>query len=325
MSIASQHEAVQRSAGIFDYSERGKVRVEGPDHVSFLHSMISHDVERLGQHAGRYGTFLTHNGRLICDFYFYKFARSILIDLDPDRAVTLVESLSRFIIMDDVEVVDDSHLWAHLSVQGPLATEILEQIVSGPVPCERYQVQEVPSMEALVINKPELAETGYEILLPRGSGQDCLTRIVSEFASRGVVKVDDETRNVLRMERGTPWFGVDMDESNYPMEAGLEEAISLDKGCFVGQEVVAKATYIGGVRRRLGKLLFSPGSPAPVPGAQVIKNGKEAGAVTSAVHSVRLQCPIALAYLIQARARPGDEVTVLVEGDPVQARVVDSF
>ncbi len=134
-SIASQHEAVQRSAGIFDYSERGKVGVKGPDHVSFLHSMISHDVERLGQHAGRYATFLTHNGRLICDFYFYKFARSILIDLDPGRALTLVESLNRFIIMDDVEVGDHSQLWDHLSVQGPLATQILEQIVSGP-PCE---------------------------------------------------------------------------------------------------------------------------------------------------------------------------------------------
>ena len=325
MSITSQHEAVQRSAGIFDFSERGKVRVEGPDHVSFLHSMISHDVELLGLHAGRYATFLTHKGRLICDFCFYKFARSILIDLDPGRAPTLVESLSRFIIMDDVEVSDHSHLWAHLSVQGPLATEILEQIVAGSVPCERYQVQEVPSMEALVVNKPELAETGYEIFLPRGSGQACLTRILSEFASRGVVKVDDETRNVLRLERGIPCVGVDMDESNYPMEAGLEEAISLDKGCFVGQEVVAKATYIGGVRRRLGKLLFSAGSPVPAAGAKVIKNEKEAGAVTSAVHSIRLQRPIALAYLIQARARSGDEVTVLIKGDSVRARVVDSF
>ena len=116
-----------------------------------------------------------------------------------------------------------------------------------------------------------------------------------------------------------------MDESNYPMEAGLEEAISLDKGCFVGQEVVAKATYIGGVRRRLGKLLFSAGSPVPAVGAKVIKNEKEAGAVTSAVHSIRLQRPIALAYLIQARARSGDEVTVLIKGDSVRARVVDSF
>jgi len=216
-------------------------------------------------------------------------------------------------------------LWAHLSVQGPLATEILEQIVPGPVPRERYQVQEVSSMQAFVINKPELAETGYEILLPRGSGPACLIRILSEFASRGVVKVDDETRNVLRLERGTPWFGVDMDESNYPMEAGLEEAISLDKGCFVGQEVVAKATYVGGVRRRLGKLLFSPGSPVPAAGSEVIKNEKEAGTVTSAVYSIRLQSPIALAYLIQARVRPGDEVEVLVKGDAIQARVVDSF
>ena len=325
MSIASQHEAVQSSAGILDYSERGKVRLEGPDHVSFFHSMISHDVAQLGQQAGRYATFLTHNGRLICDFYFYKFATSILVDLDPGRALTLVESLNRFIIMDDVVVVDQSELWDHLSVQGPLAADILKQIVPGPVPTELYQVQEVPSMGALVINKPALAETGYEILLPRSSGQDFLARMLRDFGPRGVERVDGETRNVLRLERGTPWFGVDMDESNYPMEAGLEQAISLDKGCFVGQEVVAKATYIGGVRRRLGKLLFSPGSPVPVPGAEVIKNDRALGAVTSAVHSIRLQRPIAFAYLIQARARPGDEVTVLVKGDPVQAQVVDSF
>ena len=134
MSIASQHEAVQRSAGILDYSERGKVRVEGPDHVSFLHSMISHDVERLGQQAGRYATFLTHNGRLICDFYFYKFARSILIDLDPGRAPTLVESLNRFIIMDDVEVVDHSQLWDHLSVQGPLGRISWSRLSPGRCP-----------------------------------------------------------------------------------------------------------------------------------------------------------------------------------------------
>ncbi len=325
MSIASQHEAVQRSAGVLDYSDRGKVRVRGPDHVSFLHSMISHDVQSLGQQAGRYATFLSHNGRLISDFYFYKLDGFVLIDLDAGRAPVLVESLNRFIIMDDVEIVDETVVWDHLSVQGPLAGNILEQMAPGPMPRELYQVQEVTSMDALVINKPALAEAGYEIFLPRGLGQALAAQILDEFGPRGVAKVDGRTRNVLRLERGTPWFGVDMDESNYPMEAGLEEAISLDKGCFVGQEVVAKATYVGGVRRRLCRLLFSPGSPVPVPGAKVICNDRKAGAVTSAVHSIRLQRPIGLASLIRARARPGDEVTVVVNGDSFQARVVDSF
>ncbi len=325
MSIAIQHEAVQRSAGVLDYSDRGKVRVQGPDHVSFLHSMISHDVQSLGQQAGRYATLLTHNGRLICDFYFYKLDGFILIDLDAGRAPVLVDSLNRFIIMDDVEVVDETVVWDHLSIQGPLAVQILEQIVPEPLARKLYQVQEVPSMDALVINKPALAEAGYEIFLPRGLGQALAAQILDEFGPRGVAKVDGRTRNVLRLERGTPRFGVDMDESNYPMEAGLEEAISLDKGCFPGQEVVAKATYVGGVRRRLCKLLFSPGSPVPAHGAKVICNERKAGAVTSAVYSIRLQRPIALASLIQARARPGDEVTVVGNGNPLQARVVDLF
>lgn len=325
MDIKRQHLAVQQSAGVLDYSSRGKVRVQGPDHVSFLHSMISHDVEKLQENQGRYATFLTHNGKLISDFFFYKFRQHVLVDLNPGRAPGLVESLNRFVIMDDVELVDESPLWDHVSVQGPMAAAILEDLFSAPLPRERYEVREVPSERALLINRAELAESGYEVLLPRGAGEACISGILRKFESQGVLEVEEEAHNILRLELGIPWFGVDMDENNYPMEAGLEESISLTKGCFVGQEVVAKATHIGGVRRRLGKLLVSPGSEIPEKGAGVLKDEKKVGSVTSAVESIRLQRPIALAYLIQSRVSTGDPVSVVVNGKAVPASVVDSF
>ncbi len=325
MPNTRQHVAVQQSAGILNYSNRGKVLVQGTDHVSFLHSMISHDVEKLEEYRGRYGTFLTHTGKLICDFYFYKLREHILVDLNQGLAPRIVEALNRFVVMDDVALVDESGSWDHISVQGPMAATILEGVFSVSPPAQRYRVQEIPSQQALLINKAELAESGYDVLLPRGAGEPWISSVVEKFGSLGVLVVDEEVRNILRVELGTPWFGVDMDESNYPMEAGLEESISLTKGCFVGQEVVAKATHIGGVRRRLGKLIFPPGSTIPEKGAKVMKEETPIGSVTSGVESIRLQRPIALAYLIQTRISTGDQVMVLVNGKAVPACVVESF
>ncbi len=325
MSNTSQYFSVQKSAGVLNYSNRGKVRVQGPDHLRFLQSMISQDLKGLAEFKGCYSTFLTHNGKLVCDFYCYKFRDYILIDVVPDMAPKLIESLNRFVVMDEVEFLDESRSWDHISLQGPMAAIILQDLFVDSLPTERYEIRKVPSHQIYLIHKAELYEEGYELLLPRGGAEEFILNVLEKFECQGVLEVEKETHNILRLELGTPWFGVDMDESNYPMEAGLEESISFTKGCFVGQEVVAKATHIGGVRRRLGKLIFPSGSNIPMKGSKVIKKGKHVGSITSAIKSIRLQQPIALAYLVQSRVSIGDEVTVPVKGENISAHIVNSF
>lgn len=324
-----QYEAVRERAGLLELEHRGKLKVTGPDRVSFLHAMISNEVQNLPDFSGRYGTFLTATGKIVADFFYYRLPELILIDIQKDLLRRFAETLEKYIIMDDVTLQDVSADWAHLSIQGPHSPEILEKLLGTRGPTEPYGVE--PSQwegQALwVIRKNQPAEVGYELMLGAGTLPDFRQALLEAGEPLGLLPVGWEAYQLLRVERGIPLYGVDMDERNYPMEARLEEAISLTKGCFIGQEVVAKATYIGGVARQLVRLRLQ-GDRVPRKDDPVLVPGEEkrVGQVTSAVWSPRLQIPIALAYVRRAHSQPGTLLEVEVEGEGrAAAQVVDRF
>ncbi|MFQ5738978.1 MAG: YgfZ/GcvT domain-containing protein, partial [Acidobacteriota bacterium] len=139
-TLLAQYQSVRETVGLLDYSSRGKIRVSGPDHVSFLHSMISNDVRELEEWRGRYATFLTPRGKMVCDFYFYKLPDFVLIDLDSSLLSRMMETLGKFIIMDDVSLEDASQDWGHLSLQGPRSGELIRRLVEIETPHEDLQV-----------------------------------------------------------------------------------------------------------------------------------------------------------------------------------------
>ena len=324
-----EYAAVRGSVGFLDLSYRGKLEATGPDRITFLHSMISNDVQGLANFTGRYATLLTPTGKIVSDFYYYVFPEFVLIDIEPGLVPKTMEMLEKYIIMDEVDFKDISDDIAHLSLHGPRSPELIRQLFCLPGPSAQYQVQETEweGARTWLIRKSELEEDGYEILLSEKAAPS-LREAVMEAASGELklLRVGQEARNILRVENGVPWYGVDMDESHYPMEARLDNAISLTKGCYLGQEVVARATNLGGVPKLLIGLKLRSDFAAPRKARVLDKEGKPMGSVTSSVFSLRLQTPIALAYLKRAFAAPGTLCQVEISPEKlVSAEVVDRF
>ncbi len=321
----AQYWAVSKTAGLLDLGGRGKVSVTGPDRISFLHAMLTNDIEKLAPLSGCHCAFLTTTGKLVATFCLYNLEDSALIDVDGSSLASLTQTLERFIIMDDVVLEDATPRWGHLSLQGPRSREIAAAALGRPVPDSPLMMTEVVRGRdrGWLLAKNWLAEAGCEVILPRPAIRALRHELL---ADQRVVAVGEEAGEVLRVEQGRPRFGIDMDGKNYPMEARLDDAISYTKGCYIGQEVVAKATYVGGVGRLLSRLRFS-GPVVPSPGSGLLDdNGKAVGSITSAVYSPRLDRPIALGYLKRTVAVAGRQVQAeLSDGSRVRGEVVERF
>lgn len=324
----AEYAAVQDAVGLFDFSNRGKIKVIGPDRMTFLHAMVSNDVLELSDWAGRYGTLLTARGRIIADFFYYKFPDLLLVDIRRDLLTRTLEALQKHIIMDEVEIQDVSLKMQHVSLQGPRTLKLVEELfgVSAPSNQQRVRAVQWDQTKIWLIRKDELSEYGMELIFPERITTALRKALIQRGNPLGLCLIGEEVHNILRMEAGIPWYGFDMDENRYPMEAGLKDAISLTKGCYVGQEVVAKATNIGGVTNLLMGLKLRE-NLIPEKGSPVLnEEGQKMGKITSAVFSPRLECPIAFAYLKRAGVRVGDKYRVKISKDKiVYAEVVDKF
>ena len=326
--ILEQYGAVRKTVGILNLRSRGKVEVTGQDRTSFLHSMISNEVENIPDWSGRYGTFLTPRGRIISDFFYYRFPEGLILDIRSDLLVKTVEVLDRHIVMEEVFLKDVSAEWEHWSLQGPESGKLVEELFASSGPTTQYGVEDLQWGGGVVrlVRKEELASPGFEVMVPPQLAPSLNQTILEQGKGLGLLPIGEDALNILRLEAGIPWYGVDMDENCYPMEARLDGAISLTKGCYVGQEVVAKATHIGGVGRLLMGLQIES-DHVPAKDTPVLEDGgAQIGVVTSAAFSPRLGCPIAFAYLKRAFARPGAAYSLYIGDEkPVVARVLDSF
>ena len=321
------YEAVVEAVGFFEMSDQGKIEVKGPDRVTFLHSMISNDVDGLMEWSGHYGTFLTARGRIVSDFYYYKLPDRIIIDVRNDLLGKTIQTLEKYIVMDEVYLEDISETKRHFSLQGPRSLDLLQALFGSSGPSTQYGMQEREWEDQVVwlIRKDQISKLGFEIILPLPVGDRLQQAILEKGERLGLQRVSEDVLEILRVESKLPRYGVDMDENRYPMEAQLHEAISLTKGCYIGQEVVAKATHVGGVANLLMGLKFKD-SLIPPKDSPVKDGDKQIGIITSAVFSPRLGCPIALAYLKRPFARAGKQYHVDTdEREGLAAEVVEEF
>jgi folate-binding protein YgfZ len=290
--------------------------------------MISNEVESLEELSGNYGTLLTATGKIVADFRYYRFNDFLLVDIAAGLVHKFVDALRQYIIMDDVELEDVSRQFVHFAVEGPESSVLLKRVLGEPLPTQRFAVREVNWRENPVwwIRLDELVNPAYELILTANSEKPFVETLIAEGRDCGLVKVADEAYEILRLEQGIPVYGVDMSDKNNPVEAQLSHAYSLTKGCYVGQEVVSKATHIGGVPRLLGRVKLE-GRKIPPRGARVIdQDQKEVGWVTSSGYSPGLDCSIALAYLKRDSFTPGARYQVEIRDSGLQSgQVVEKF
>jgi len=323
-TIGDDYQAIRNSAGLLDFSWSGVIEAVGPDRAQFLHRMLSNDIKALTPGQGCYATFLTPQGRTLADMRVYCLEDSLLLTVEAGLGEKVIAGLKKFTIGNRVELLDRSDDLALLSLQGPESGEFLSQAASGFSLSQTsfdHSATEIGTANVRVCRVNRTAPGGYDLLLPH----DHLVATWSLLSERGnpsgIRPAGLEASNVHRVEAGIPLYGTDFDEAQIPLEAGLDSAISLKKGCYIGQETVARATYLGHLNRKLAGLLLAGDQPA-AKGAKVFRGEKEVGWITSSVYSPSLGRPIALGYLRREVWEPGTSLVVKNEASLIQSEVV---
>jgi len=304
MAAVADTRVLTDSCGLVDRSERGKLALTGPEAKAFLHGQVTNDVEALEPGRGCYAAFLTHKGKMLGDLRVLDLGDELLLDTERVALQELFNMIRRYKLGRDVELRKRTLEWSLLSLIGPDARSVAgaEDLVEEHAN-RRAEIAGVPVV--LVAT-----DVGVDVFVPTGS-KDAVA------AALGVPAVADEAAEILRVERGRPRYGVDLDDSVIPQEAGLNErAVSFTKGCYVGQETVARLHYRGKPNRHLRGLRLS----APAARGDVLRlGGKEVGRLGSVAVSP-IHGPIALA-LVRREAAVGD--TLAVGDGGIAAEVVD--
>jgi len=314
VSEAAYRAARTRVAWI-DRSDRARLFASGADRASYLQGLFTNDIAALGAGRGCYAAYLTPQGRMISDLYVYELGDEILIALPRQARATVFDKLDRFIFTEDVAVRDATDSIAEIAIVGPRAAEVVSRLIDD-VSIDRIEALpehgnltgSFEGTRAVITRVTDTGEPGFDVYVERAKAP----AIESRLGAAGVISVDPETADAMRIEAGVPLFGRDMDEYTIPLEAGIEErAISFTKGCYVGQEVIVRVLHRGHgrVARKLVGLTID-GDRAPAPGASVHAAGREAGRVTSSTISPALKSPIALAYVQREFVAAGTVLSV---------------
>jgi folate-binding protein YgfZ len=293
---------------LVDRSDRGKLALTGSEAKSFLHGQVTNDIEGLEPGHGCYAAFLTHKGKMRGDLRVLDAGGELLLDTERATLQDLFNMIRHYKLGLDVELHKRTLETAQLSLIGPDARRI-----AG---AEGLPAAEHANARAEIAGAPVVlvaTDAGVDVLVPAEHAD----AVRAALLAAGAAEAGEADAEVLRVMRGRPRYGVDLDDSVIPQEAGLNErAVSFTKGCYVGQETVARLYYRGRPNRHLRGLRLS--GPAET-GAVLRLGEKEVGRLGSVVVSPDLG-PIALA-IVRREAGPGDTLTV--GDDHVTAEVAE--
>ena len=315
--MTPQYRTIASRAAWLDRSARGRLRFEGPDAASFLHALVTNDVTALSAGRGVYAAWLTPQGRMITDLRILRDNERIVAEVPEGLAPDLASRFDQLIFSEDVRVSDESESTRQVVVFGDEAAQVIEDALAGignPVPnlSGLPILGHVTSGDLRVVRTDDVALPNFSIWMPL----DRWDAMQAALNNRGAVE-DGGTADLfeaLRIESGRPRFGVDMTTDTIPLEAGLlDRAISMTKGCYVGQEVIVRIMHRGGGRvvKQLVKLVSDAGVTAvPEVGTTVMDDGREVGKVTSAAIGPATQLVVALAYVHRDSAVDGRQLTL---------------
>ena len=309
--MGTAYQAARQHAAWIDRSSRGRIVVSGNDRASYLQGLLTNDIAALAPGTGCYAAYLTAQGRMISDVWVYELGDVILLSVsDADAKNAVLAKLDQFIFSEDVQLGDVTDAFAQIAVVGPDAPRVVNDLIGTAPPLAEHACVrgEIAGGAAIVTRITDAGEPGFDLYIERLR----LPLLQEALSAAGVVALDAETADVLRVEAGIPLFHRDMDEETIPLEAGIEaRAINRNKGCYVGQEVIVRVLDRGHgrVAEKLTGLTISGGA---VPAAQsaVTSGDQQVGRVTSAVRSPALHQTIALAYLKRDVLDPGTKVSV---------------
>jgi folate-binding protein YgfZ len=308
-SPTAAYRTLTEACGVLDRSERGKLALSGPEAKPFLQGQVTNDVEALSEGEGCYAAFLTPKGKMLGDLRILDAGGELLLDTERVALQELFNMIRRYKVGYQVELHKRTLERGLLSLIGPTSDQVAG--TEGlPAVEHSHDLREIAGITARAVR----TDVGVDLLCDAASTETLLGAV----EARGAVEVPASAVEVLRVEHGRPRYGIDLDETVIPQEAGLNaRAVSFSKGCYVGQETVARLHYRGKPNRHLRGLTLSAAADS---GAELLIGERNVGTLTTVASSPRFG-RIGLA-LVRREADPGTTVSVGGDGR-VTAEVVE--
>jgi folate-binding protein YgfZ len=313
--VSEGYRALVEAVGIVDLTGRTQLELTGEDRAAFLHNFCTNSVRNLPVGSGAEAFILNAQGHLLGQVYAFATPSSLVVDTVPEQGERLANHLERYIIRENVEIADRTLAWGIVLVAGPRAAALLESLALHPP--DAYLAHTQWSLMGRDVFPRRVDLVGADSWMLACHRED-VEPLVAALTNAGAIRASCEDFDTARIEAGTPLYGRDISERNLPQEVNRDkQAISFTKGCYLGQETVARIDALGHVNRVLVGVRFG-GVVAPPPSAELFaadEAGDEPagkpiaiGAVTSAAYSPRLQATLALAYIRRGHTQPGTKL-----------------
>ena len=319
MFSLEQYRAVRDGSGVLDRSARSRLRLTGGDRREYLQGLLTNDIAALTPGSGCYAALLTAQGRMISDMYLVETGDAILMDVEPESGDKVFAHLERFIFSEDVQVSNETASLSQIGVYGAAAASVVSAVTGDGSSVADLNAMAVlgnrtrrwRDTDLVIVRRDDAGLAGFDLLIDAAQA----AALIAAVRAAGAIEIDTVLAETFRVEAGVPRFGQDMGEDTIPLEAGIEDrAISLTKGCYVGQEIIVRVLHRGHgrVARRL-VLLKVDGSEVdvvPQKGDRIHAADRDVGFVTSAVASPAIGSALALGYVHRDFVEAGTAVAI---------------
>ncbi len=316
MSFERDVDLLATEAALCEPVPTSRLELKGPDRERFFGGMVTAAIEGLEPGAGHFGFVLDVRGRILASAAVLTLEDRLWLEIPKGRGRTIIEHLEKYIVTDQVEVLPLGDM-ASVKVAGPRSAEALADLGATAAheltePWSHTQV-ELLDYQARLVREGHSPAPAFSLW----QSSAIAPLMAEDLAEAGLERVGQEAIEALRIEHGHPLWGVDYDDSNLPQESGIQGAVDYEKGCYLGQEIVARLHYRGQPARRMCRLAFEPGH-IPAAGAEIEFDGRTAGLVTSVSRSPRDAPAIGLALLPRRAVEALPEGRVRVEARDVR-------
>ena len=315
-----EHHAVRKGVGVADLSHRGKLQVTGDDRITWLQSMISNDVLPLQPGHWLYSSFMSHKGKMLSYFRVYRLEDDLFLEDTGEVGDLTYQALKKFLLYGTkAKMKNCGDTWGILLVSGPKTPLLMQQALKVDVTkltTGDFLIHVLSGRTILIAKTEETGECDVEILAPNEAMEQVWRHLWEAGTAFDLRAIGTQARESLRIEAGIPKLGPDLNEHIVPPEANLEgKAFSLSKGCYPGQEVVARMDTYGSVKRRLvGLVINAPENMIPPSHSKMFSGDREVGWISSAIHSPTLNKIIAFGFPLRDFTAPGTTLDVDVNG-----------
>ncbi|NIP38487.1 MAG: aminomethyl transferase family protein [Candidatus Dadabacteria bacterium] len=322
-SVKNEYDVAENGVCVFDLSARGKIRLSGKECFKFMQGMLSNDVIKLESGRGAHATLLTVKGKIIADLYIYKDGDDAFIDLEQGLNESICKLLLKYRLSYKAKIEDLTDKYIQLCFLGAKSEQYISRLLDldlSALETPGLLNRNIDDTHISVVNVKRSSYKSFDIYVPAEAINLVTKSFFRELDGLVPKMIGLDVYETLRVEAGIPKYGVDMDENTIPIEAELWDALNFEKGCYIGQEIIARIKWRGHVNRHLVGVEIETQKPAN-PKDKIFVEQKEAGFVTSSVYSYKKNKAICLAYIKREFKESGTAVTVCINDEKVDGKV----